>query len=178
MTVMKKLALIAAGYGISVAAGVGAVALNELFMPEAIKQTSGGMVAFGDMVLLLLVAGILSVVPSFFLLKLLIDKIPRTLLAIELLIALIGPASWLSVMYIGASPRPLNPPGIFAGILGVLIAFAAIPRIILGPVMVIIEAVTFLLARERLARTLLTTAMLMDIVPLSVFALHIAMATR
>ena len=41
-----------------------------------------------------------------------------------------------------------------------------------------IEGGTFFLATERVARTLLAAAMLMDLVPLSMFALHFATVTH
>ena len=178
MRVAKKLALIAAGYGISVGGGIAAVAVNELFMPEDIKQSSGGMVAFGDMIVFVLVAGFLSLAPTWFLLKLCVEKAPRTLLAAELVIAATGPASWLAVWWMAAGASPWSLPQAFSAVLGPLIAFGAIPRIVFGPVLVMIEVATFLLARERLARTLLAAAMLMDVIPLSLFALHMAAATH
>jgi hydrogenase maturation protease len=46
------------------------------------------------------------------------------------------------------------------------IAFGAIPRMVLGPVLVMVEGVTFFLVRQRIARALLAAAMLMDLVPL------------
>ena len=61
--------MIAAGYALSIAGGLAAVAVNELRIPDEIKETSGGMVAFGDMVLFVLAAGFLSLVPTWFLLK-------------------------------------------------------------------------------------------------------------
>jgi len=97
MRIAKQLALIAAGYGLSVGGAIAAVAVNERLIPDAVKQSSGGMVAFGDMILFVLVAGFLSLAPTWFLLKLCVEKAPRTLLAAELLIAAIGPASWLTV---------------------------------------------------------------------------------
>jgi len=54
----------------------------------------------------------------------------------------------------------------------------AIPRMVFGPVLLAIEGATFLLVRERVARALLAAAMLMDVVPLSMFALHLARAIR
>jgi hypothetical protein len=41
-----------------------------------------------------------------------------------------------------------------------------------------VEAATFFLIRERLARTLIAGAMLMDLIPLSLFALHMASGTH
>ena len=93
MSTAKKLALIAAGYALALVAGFVAAALNELFMPADVAQGSPGMVAFGDMILFVLATGFVGLVPTWFLLKLFVDKAPRTLLAIVLLIAAIGPVS-------------------------------------------------------------------------------------
>jgi hypothetical protein len=178
MRVAKKLALIAAGYALSVGGGIAAVAVNELLIPDEIKESSGGMVAFGDMIVFLLGTGVVSLAPTWFLLKLCVEKVPRTLLAAELLIAAMGPASWLAVRWMAAGPSPQSLPEAFSGVLGLLIAFGAIPRIVFGPVMLMIEGATILLIRERLTRTLLAAAMLFDLVPLSIFALHLAAATH
>jgi hypothetical protein len=177
MSTAKRLALIATGYALSVAGGLVAVAINEARIGEEIKQTSGGMVAFGDMVLFILTTGFLGLVPTWFLLKLLVMKMPRNLLAIELLIALLGPASWLAVKYLAGGASPPNPPHqAFSPLFGLFVAFAAIPRIVLGPVLLAIEAVTFFLIRARVVRVLLSAAMLMDLIPLSMFAFHMTRA--
>src|ERR1019366_4040474 len=183
MRTAKKLALIAAGYALSVAGGVAAVAVNELRMPADIAQTSPGMVAFGDMILFVLVAGFLSLVPTWFLLKLLVEKAPRALLATPLLIAAMGPVSWLAMIAMAVTtpaggPSLLNVPQAAKELLGLLIAFGAIPRIVVGPVLVVIEGVTFFLVREGTARALLAAAMLMDLIPIGIYALHFARATR
>jgi hypothetical protein len=178
MRVVKKLALIAVGYGLSVGGGIAAVAVNELFMPYDIKQSSGGMVAFGDMIVFVLVAGLLGLAPTWFLLKLCIEKVPRTLLAAELLIAAIGPTSWLAVTWMAAGASPQRLHQAFSGGLGALVAFVAIPRMVLGPVLLMVEGATFFLAPERLTRTVLGAAMLMDLIPLSIFAMHIVASTH
>src|SRR5262249_9629357 len=103
MGTAKRLALIAVGYALALAGGLAVVALNELFMPDEIAENSPGMVAFGDMVLFVLVAGFLGLVPTWFLVKLLLEKAPRVLLAAVLLIAAIGPVSWVTVTHL-ASP--------------------------------------------------------------------------
>lgn len=54
-----------------------------------------------------------------------------------------------------AGPRLRRLPLAFAEALGPIIAFGAIPRMVFGPVLVMIEGATFLLVRERLTRTLL-----------------------
>ena len=107
MSTAKKLGLIAAGYVLAAGAGIVAVALNELFMPADIAQTSPGMVAFGDMILLVLVTGFASLAPTWFLLKLCVERVPRAVLAVELLVAAIGPASWLAVKHMA---RPEGAP--------------------------------------------------------------------
>jgi hypothetical protein len=106
----KRLALIAAGYALSVAGGLAAVTVNEAFMPANIADTSDGMVAFGDKILFVLVSGFFGLAPTWFLLKLVIEKAPRALLATELLIAAIGPASWLTMLYLakGVTPAPAS----------------------------------------------------------------------
>ena len=73
-------------------------------------QTSPGMVAFGDMILFVLVTGFFSLAPTWFLLKLLVEKAPRALLATELLIAAMGPVSWLAMTALAVTtPVPLPP---------------------------------------------------------------------
>jgi hypothetical protein len=44
--------------------------------------------------------------------------------------------------------------------------------------LLVIEAATFLLVRGRVTRALLVVAMLMDLIPLGMFALHFMRATR
>ncbi|HTY55922.1 MAG TPA: hypothetical protein VMB26_12000 [Candidatus Binataceae bacterium] len=178
MRITKKLALIAAGYALAVAGGIAAVGVNEMRIADDIKQSSGGMVAFGDMIVFVLAAGVLSLVPTWFLLKLCLERAPRILLIAELMIAALGPASWLAVAYMVAGSSPQSLPHTFGEILGVFIAFVAIPRMVFGPVMLIIEGATFLLVRARLARTLVAAAMLMELLPMSIYALHFAAAIR
>ena len=69
-------------------------------------------------------------------------------------------------------------PDAAAALLGLFIAFVAIPRMVFGPVLLVIEAATFLLVRGRITRALLAVAMLMDLVPLGMFAFHLLRATR
>jgi hypothetical protein len=178
MRTVKRLAWIAAGYALCVVAGLAAVALNELRIAADVAQGSPGMVAFGDMILFVLVAGFFGLVPTWFLLKLLIEKAPRTLVAIELLAAAMGPASWLSLTHVAGSASLPNLPEAIRTPIVLFIAFVAVPRLVLGPVLLVIEAVTFLLVRGRVTRALLVVAMLMDLVPLGMFALHMLRATR
>jgi len=176
MSMAKRLALIGAGYVLAVAAGLAAAAVNELRMPADVAQGSPGMVAFGDVVLFFLVTGFFSLAPTWFLLKLFAEKAPRALLAVLLLAAAAGPASWLAVMHLAGGASPPNVPQAVGALFGLLVAFAAIPRMVLGPVLVVIEGAAFLLLRGRVTRALLAGAMLMDVVPLGMFALHMARA--
>ena len=175
---MKRLAWIAAGYALCVVAGLAAVAVNELRMPADVAQGSPGMVAFGDMILFVLVAGFVGLAPTWFLLKLFIEKAPRALLAIVLLVAAMGPVSWLAVTRMAGGSSLPNLPEAVQALVGPFIAFVAIPRMVFGPVLLVIEAATFLLVRWRITRALLVVAMLMDLVPLGIFALHLLRATR
>jgi hypothetical protein len=170
--------LIALGYALSVGGGFAAVTLNEARIPQEVSQNSGGMVAFGDMVVFVLATGFLSLAPSWFLLKLLLEKAPRVLLAIELLIAAIGPPSWLAVAHLTDGPGVRSPPQASEQLFGLFLALFAIPRMVLGPVLLVIEVATFILVRGRIARTLLVAAMLMDLVPLSLFAAHMVGAVH
>ena len=111
-------------------------------------------------------------------LKLFFGKAPHALLVIELLFAALGPASWLAVVYLADGASVRNLPEAAGELLGLFIAFVAIPRIVFGPVFLVIEGATFLLVRVRVTRALLAVAMLMDLIPLSMFALHLARATR
>jgi hypothetical protein len=156
-------------------AGCGAVTVNELLMPLDISQGSPGMVAFGDMILFVLVAGFVGLIPTLFLLRLAIDKAPRASLNALILVALAGPLSWLAVRYLAGGP-PAGPPSFLLRLLGPLIAFIAIPRIVAGPVIVVAEGLAMLLVRQRSMRIVLGVAMLMDLVPMALYALHMARA--
>jgi hypothetical protein len=175
MSVPKKLALIALGFLLAVVAGCGAVTVNELLMPADISQGSPGMVAFGDMILFVLVTGFVGILPTLFLLRLAIDKAPRASLNALAVVALAGPVSWLVVRQLAGGP-PVGPPQILAQLLGPLIAFVAIPRIVAGPVVVVAEGLAMLLVRQRNMRIVLAAAMLMDLVPIGLYALHMARA--
>jgi hypothetical protein len=168
----------AAGYALCIVAGFAAVTVNELRMPADVAQGSPGMVAFGDMILFVLVAGFVGLAPTWFLLKLFIEKAPRALLAIVLLAAAMGPVSWLAVRHMAVGLSPPNAPVAVSQLLGLFIAFVGIPRMVLGPVLLVIEAAAFLLVRGRITRALLAVAMLMDLIPLGLFALHMMRATR
>jgi hypothetical protein len=174
MGTAKRLVWIAVGYVLAIVGGFAAVALNELRMPADVAAGSPGMVAFGDMILFILATGFFSLVPTWFLLRLLVERAPRTLLAIVLLAAVLGPVSWLAMAHLAANPPVPDQPHSTNEQLGLLIAFGAIPRIVGGPVLLLIEALTFFMVRGRMMRALLIAAMLMDIVPLTMFALHMA----
>jgi hypothetical protein len=173
----KTLALIALGYALSVAGGVAVVAVDELFfVPTDVAQGSPGMLAFGDMILFVFAAGFLGLAPTWLLLRLALREAPRALLAALVLIAAMGPLSWLSVIHMAGGGPPV-PGQTGPEWLGLLLAFGALPRIVAGPVLLVVETVAIVLTRSRVARALLAVAMLLDFIPLSVFAFHIARAS-
>jgi hypothetical protein len=67
------------------------------------------MVAFGDMILFVLVTGFVGLLPTLFLLRLAIDKAPRASLAVLALVALAGPLSWLTMKLLAAGPPQGRP---------------------------------------------------------------------
>jgi hypothetical protein len=142
-------------------------------MAEDVAQGSPGMVAFGDMMLFVLAAGIVGLIPTLFLLKLFVEKAPRTLIVIELLLAVLGLTSWLAMTSLASGTNPREPAAI-GQMLGLFIAFVAIPRVVFGPVLLVIEGLTFLLVPARAARALLVVAALMDLIPLGLYVLHMA----
>jgi hypothetical protein len=176
MTVPKQLALIALGYVIAIVGGFAAVAVNEFLMPADISQGSPGMVAFGDMVLLVLVTGFLGLLPTFFLIRLAIAKAPRASLVALTVVALAGPLSWLAMVALAhRGPGPYVPA--FGGqSFGWLIAFAAIPRIVVGPILVVAEGLAMILVRQRNMRIVLAATMLMDLIPIGIYASRMASA--
>jgi hypothetical protein len=169
-------ALIAAGYVLAVVGGMAAVALNELAISENIQQTSGGMVAFGDMVLFVFVTAVLSLLPTWFLLKLWVRASPRSLITVELALAALGPVSWLAMAFVASGgPHPQAWPVALLW-LGPLIAFVAIPRIVAGPAMIAIETATIFLIEARRTRRLLGLAIVAEFVPIALFTAHLGRA--
>ena len=171
MRMARELTLIAAGYAVSVAGGVAAVVLNELRLSREDALASSGMAAFGDMVLFVLVVGLLGLVPSWFLLRMCAAKAPRAVLVVVLAIAALGPLSWYVIT---TMPAPRSGPGTLDSLSGAFTAFVAIPRVVFGPILLLIEAATFYFLRARHARVLLAVAMLMDLAPMALFGLHMA----
>jgi hypothetical protein len=175
MSVFGRLAWIAAGYGLAIAAGVVAVSINEMLIPADVSQSSGGMVAFGDMILFVLAVGFFSLAPTWFLLKLLAEKAPRPLLIGILLLAVTGPLSWAAVVGSSGGAGSNLP---IKEIIGALVALGAIPRIVLGPIVVAVEFLALFLFRDAGSRKLLAAAMLMDVIPMGLFTLHMVRATH
>jgi hypothetical protein len=176
MAASKTLALIVAGYALAVVGGLLAVTLNEMAISEDIQQTSGGMVAFGDVVLFVFVSGVLGLIPTWFLLRLWVRNSPSTLIKTEFIVAVLGPASWLAMWAVAfAGPAPAALP-IAQMWVGPLIAFVAVPRIVAGPIVIAVEAATIFLVDEPLTRRLLGLAIIGDIIPIAAFALHMGVA--
>jgi hypothetical protein len=60
----RRLAVVAAGLGLSVAGGAGAVALRSSRIDPADAAASGGMHAFGDLLLFIATTGLLALAPT------------------------------------------------------------------------------------------------------------------
>jgi hypothetical protein len=136
------------------------------------------MVAFGDMILFILVTGFFALLPTWFLLRLAMHKFPRVLRGVLLLVAVLGPLSWLTMVAMArsfGSPSAGTPHGLEW--MGPGIAFIAIPRIVAGPVLVLGEGAALLVSRARGTRLYLGLAMAMDLVPLGIFAQHMVSAS-
>jgi hypothetical protein len=175
MTAARQLGLIGLGYVLCFGGGCAAVALNELRMSAAGVDQSSAMGAFGDVVLFIFVVGAMGLAPTWFLLRLAVEKAPRTAVTAVLAAAALGPLSWLSMIYLSSLNGPAPAPLVGGMLLGPFAAFVAIPRIVLGPVLMVIEAATCFMVRGR-DRTLVGAAILLDLVPLSLYAAHMASA--
>lgn len=162
-----KLTLIAGGYVIAIVLGIAVVVVHAWLLPAEVIDQSGGMVAFGEMSLFVLAAGFASVVPTWFLLKLLADRAPRLLLSMLVVVAILGPSSWLLVIL----------PEAVTHIFGLLVPLVAIPRIMAAPVVLVVGAIAMHLLSSPRSRAIIAGAMLLDIVPLALFAWHLARAT-
>ena len=90
-------------------------------------------------------------------------------------LAMPEPVSWLAVKLLAGGP-PAGPPAVLAQLLGPLIAFIAIPRIVAGPAVVVAEGLAMLLVRQRSMRIVLAMAVLMDLVPVGIYASRMASA--
>jgi len=176
MSAAKKLFLIAIGYALSIVGGLAVVVVHELLTAADIAQNSCGMAAFGDMILVILAAGFFGLAPTWVLLRLAVEKAPSALLAAQIVIAALGPASWLAAIHLTGIDVAASP-WASGELLGVLLTFAML-RIMVGPVLLVIEGATFILAQTRSRRALLASAMLMEFVPLGLFTLHVAAATH
>jgi hypothetical protein len=81
-------------------------------------------------------------------------------------------ASWLALASLAGGPNQRGPL-VFGQVFGLFIAFIGIPRIVLGPVLLVIEGLTLILIRGRTARALLVAAALMDVIPIGLYALYL-----
>jgi hypothetical protein len=121
------------------------------------------------MIVFVLAAGFLGILPTWFLLKVGIKAAPRALLVGGIVVALIGPFSWLSGerrQSIKSGPQHRRA-GRLSHHLPRHSAHGGRP----GP-----AGVSFLILRDREMRMLLAAAMLMNAVPLGLFGSHMARA--
>lgn len=97
-----RLALAAAGYVLSFVLSFGVVQLRYLFLDPAVVEASSGMYAFGDLLWGLLLGGLLSLVPTWLLLRALGDDA-----------RLRGLLSWACLAW--AATAPVSPVMLFLG---------------------------------------------------------------
>jgi hypothetical protein len=64
MSVWAKAGLVSVGYVLACLAAGGAVYVNGWLTPDAVKQASGGMSAFGDLILLMGTFGFCALLPT------------------------------------------------------------------------------------------------------------------
>ncbi len=102
------------------------------------------------------------------------ENAPRTLLAAILVIAATGPLSWLAAIDLFGGPDPSTSALAGKPVLGPLIAFIAIPRLVFGPILIVVGGAAFFMMRGRLTRVVLAVAVVMDFIPLALYALHVA----
>ena len=74
MSWLAKLGLVIGGYVVACLVAYGAVYINDLFMDPAVLQASGGMSAFGDLILFVVVFGVLALLPTGLALYFLVRK--------------------------------------------------------------------------------------------------------
>ncbi|MFO1148288.1 MAG: hypothetical protein U1E62_07920 [Alsobacter sp.] len=169
---------IAAGYVLAALGGLAAVAINGWMTPAEASRQSGGMVAFGDLVLFVGVAGLASLAPTWFLLALMSRTAPRLTLGLFLLAAALGPVCWglLALPAPGASSSGAwsRSDEAFSWFVG----YVALPRIAAGPILVALEAAALLVFKTPSARAALVLAMLMDVVPWLILAAHLVEPSR
>ena len=64
MSKLTKLGVVISGYAVACLVASGAVYVNQLFTQNAAAQASGGMYAFGDLLLFIGVFGVLALLPT------------------------------------------------------------------------------------------------------------------
>lgn len=82
---------------------------------------------------------------------------------------------WLVAdMSTGPKPSPMSKSELF----GLVLVFGAFPRVVAMPVVFLVLAIAFLLARDRVTRALLACALAVEAVPLLLLVRHFARVLR
>ena len=121
----RQLAWISAGYAAALAAAALSVWVRNLFVSPADQLAMSGMLAAGDSIQFVLVAGALGLVPTFFLLRLLAQGWPRALAWALLAVAATGPLGWLVMA--GLVKFPVMPRA-FSELVGLALVLLVFPR--------------------------------------------------
>jgi hypothetical protein len=131
-----------------------------------------GDVRQGDLIFFVLIAGTLGLAPTFFLLRLATDTYPLALAAALLALGATAPLSLWSLNFLGSTPLHLQ--GALNQLLGLAMVFVIFPRVVAIPVMLLILATAFLLARQRRTRLLLACGLVLEAAPLVLIVIHFA----
>ena len=153
MTPVAKVAVVAAGYVLALLAAGAAVAVNGAYIPE--PQASGGMQAFGDLLLFIGVFGVLGLVPTGAALFFLRDshRFWTLLASAGLALALTGVAA--ATLYVLGSRPGASPAMVHWAAFSVL-------RILVSPLLAGALLLAAVLARYPLPRRALAGATLLE----------------
>ena len=151
MSSLSKLGLVLGGYALALAAAFAVSAVSALLAPNDPAQASGGMQAFGDLILFVGVFGVLALVP--------------TALALWFLRAF--PTFWLALSIAALALAATGP--IAAAMIqrmdqlaGVLVAFLGLLRVLAAPLLALGFAICALIAPTGRSRGALLAAAVIE----------------
>jgi hypothetical protein len=168
----KRLAWIAAGFALALAAGALAVWARNLMIDQRDASASSGMYAAGDAILFVGVACTLSLVPALFLLRWAVDAFPRGVPWALLALSLSGPVCWVlfGVLASGGSHVPAG----IRDMLGLLLVTVIAPRVIASPIAFLFVAIATFMIEGRGPRRMLSWGLALEALPIALFAIFIA----
>jgi hypothetical protein len=172
----RRFGWIAAGFLGAFAAAAFAVQARYWFIDPKDVDASSGMYAAGDLIGFVLIAGTLSLVPGFFLVRLMVERYSRLLVRLLFAMSVTGPICWL--LFLNAADRSTTAhlPQLVNELYGLSLVLVIGPRIVASPIAFLIVAIALFFVRERKSRLLLSCGLVLEGVPLLLLALHFARA--